>query len=44
MIVGYYHQIFFGGGTYYKLSKKDNEDKYKFENTNYPITNYNHEV
>lgn len=23
MIIGYYDQIFFGGGTYYKLSKKE---------------------
>lgn len=31
MIIGYYEQIFFGGGTYYKLSKKDEEIKYKIE-------------
>lgn len=40
MIVGYYHQIFFGGGTYFKLSKKDNEDKYKFEYCHSAIPNY----
>ena len=31
MIIGYYEQIFFGGGTYYKLSKKDEEEMYKIE-------------
>ena len=31
MIVGFYSQVFFGGGTYYKLSKRDDEEKYKFE-------------
>jgi len=40
MIIGYYHQIFFGGGTYYKLSKKDNENKYKFEYCHPFIPNY----
>lgn len=27
MIIGYYDQAFFGGGSYYKLSKKENEEK-----------------
>lgn len=40
MIIGYYHQIFFGGGTYFKLSKRDNEDKYKFEFCHSAIPNY----
>lgn len=31
MIIGYYEQAFFGGGTYWKLAKKDNEIKYKIE-------------
>lgn len=30
MIIGYYHQLFFGGGTYYKLSKKAQDCKYLF--------------
>ena len=40
MIIGYYDQIFFGGGTYYKLSKKDNEEKYKFEYCHQSVPNY----
>lgn len=40
MIIGYYGQIFFGGGTYYKLSKKESEDKYKFEYIHTIIPNY----
>ena len=40
MIIGYYHQIFFGGGTYYKLSKKENDEKYKFEYCHSTIPNY----
>ena len=31
MIIGIYKQSFFGGGYYYKISKKENEAKYKFE-------------
>lgn len=31
MIIGIYKQSFFGGGYYYKISKKENESKYKFE-------------
>lgn len=40
MIIGYYGQSFFGGGTYYKLSKKANEEKYKFEYTHTIVPNY----
>lgn len=40
MIIGYYGQIFFGGGTYYKLSKKENEDKFKFEYIHTIVPNY----
>ena len=40
MIIGYYHQIFFGGGTYLKLSKKKQENKYKFEYCHSAIPNY----
>lgn len=40
MIIGYYHQIFFGGGTYYKLSKKENEDIYKFEYCHSAVPNH----
>lgn len=40
MIVGYYHQVFFGGGTYYKLSKNSQESKYKFEYCHSAIPNY----
>ena len=39
MIIGYYEQIFFGGGTYYKLSKKDEEVKYKIEYSHCAIPN-----
>ena len=31
VIIGIYEQSFFGGGYYYKISKKENESKYKFE-------------
>lgn len=40
MIIGYYHQLFFGGGTYYKLSKKIKDSKYKFEYCHSAIPNY----
>ena len=40
MIIGYYHQAFFGGGNYYKLSKRDNEDEYKFEYCQQAVPNY----
>lgn len=40
MIVSYYGQCFFGGGTYFKLSKKDNEDIYKFECCHIAVPNY----
>ena len=40
MIIGYYHQIFFGGGTYYKLSKKEDEKKYKFEYCHQSVPNH----
>ena len=40
MIIGYYHQLFFGGGTYYKLSKKAQDCKYKFEYCHSVIPNY----
>lgn len=40
MIIGYYEQSFFGGGTYYKLSKKDNESKYKIEYAHSAVPNY----
>ena len=40
MIIGYYEQAFFMGGTYYKLTKKDNEDKYKIEYSHSVIPNY----
>lgn len=39
MIIGYYEQSFFGGGTYYKLSKKDEETKYKIEYSHCSIPN-----
>ena len=39
MIIGYYEQSFFGGGTYYKLSKKDEEAKYKIEYSHCAIPN-----
>ncbi len=31
MIIGYYSQSFFGGGYYYKISKKNDDIKYKLE-------------
>jgi len=40
MIIGYYEQAFFMGGTYYKLAKKDNEDKYKLEYSHSVVPNY----
>lgn len=40
MIIGYYEQAFFMGGTYYKLTKKDNEDKYKLEYSHSVVPNY----
>lgn len=40
MIIGYYGQAFFGGGTYYKLSKQKSDDKYKFEYIRTIIPNY----
>lgn len=40
MIIGYYQQIFFGGGTYYKLSNKDGEEKYKIEYSHSAVPNY----
>ena len=40
MIIGYYGAAFFGGGTYYKLSKKENEEKYKFEFCHSAVPNY----
>lgn len=40
MIIGYYEQSFFGGGTYYKLTKRDNEDKYKLEYSKSEVPNY----
>ena len=40
MIIGYYGQSFFGGGTYYKLSKKENEDNFKFEYIHSIVPNY----
>lgn len=44
MIIGYYEQSFFGGGTYYKLSKRDNESRYKMEYSHSTIPNYIPEV
>ena len=40
MIIGYYHQVFFGGGTYYKLSKQEGEEYYKFEYCHQAVPNY----
>ena len=40
MIIGYYEQSFFGGGYYYKISKKGNDLKYKFEMCHSAIPNY----
>lgn len=40
MIIGYYQQIFFGGGTYYKLSKKDDKGEYKIEYSHSVVPNY----
>lgn len=40
MIIGYYQQAFFGGGTYYKLTKKDDETKYKIEYSHSAVPNY----
>ena len=40
MIIGYYHQSIFGGATYFKLTKKDNEEQYKFEYCHQVVPNY----
>lgn len=40
MIVGYYEQAFFGKGTYYKTSKKDDESKYKIAYAHSDVLNY----
>lgn len=40
MIIGYYEQVFFGGGTYYKLSKKIEEINYKIEYSHSAVPNY----
>lgn len=40
MIIGYYEQSFFGGGTYYKLSKRDNESRYRMEYSHSVVPNY----
>lgn len=40
MIIGYYHQVFFGGGTYFKLSKKEEEKKYKIEYCHQSVPNH----
>ena len=40
MIIGYYHQIFFGGGTYYKLSIQEGKEQYKFEYCHQAVPNY----
>lgn len=39
MIIGYYEQSFFGGGTYIKLSRKENDD-YKIESITSEVPNY----
>ena len=39
MIIGYYEQSFFGGGTYIKLSRKENDD-YKIESISSELPNY----
>lgn len=39
MIIGYYQQAFFGGGTYYKITKKDNENQYKIEYSHSAVPN-----
>ena len=39
MIIGYYEQSFFGGGTYIKLSRKENND-YKIESITSEVPNY----
>lgn len=39
LIIGYYGAAFFGGGTYIKLSKKENED-FKIEKIHSAVPNY----
>ena len=40
MIIGYYHSVFFGGGTYFKLSKNSNDNFFKFEYCHSAVPNY----
>lgn len=41
LIIGYYGQAFFGGGTYIKLSmNKNNDDRYKIEYLHSAVPNY----
>lgn len=40
LIVGYYGAAFYGGGTYFKLSKNAEEKQYKFEYCHQAVPNY----